>query len=260
MSVSADNRPLGVFDSGIGGLSIVREMQRLMPSEHLIYASDAAFVPYGDRDEEFICERSLYLAEALIGRDIKALVIACNTATAAAAEMLRARFDLPIIGIEPAVKPATVATSTGIIGILATASTLGSRRYADLLRRFGHFAKVINQPCPGLVDAIESDEMNVENVRSMLQGFIDPLVQQGADTLVLGCTHYPLVIDLIRETAGADVRIVDPGLAVARRVLDLIDPCAEQTGTLTCLTTGDAAVQARQFSRILGCQVAVKVL
>lgn len=244
--------PVGVFDSGVGGLSVVREMRTLLPALDIRYFSDARHVPYGDKPEAFVCERALSISEFLLARGARALVVACNTATAAAAAMLRARFEVPIVAIEPAVKPAAAATRSGIVGILATASTLQSRRYAELLERFGSFVRVIGQPCSGLVECVEAGDLDGERPRALLRRYIEPLLAAGADTLVLGCTHYPFLIPLIAEVAGPQVRIVDASVAVARRVAEVLGDEVTGSGTLSAFTTGDVAAQSALMSRLLG--------
>lgn len=248
----SEHRPVGVFDSGVGGLSVVRAMRRRMPALDIIYVSDAAHVPYGEKGEEFIRGRAFAIAGFLQEKGARALVIACNTATAAAARELRERIALPIVGIEPAVKPAAQATRSGIVGILATASTLQSGRYAALLARFGQFTHVLSQSVPGLVEQIEAGDFDGPRTRALLEQYLRPLLEAGADTIVLGCTHYPFLLPLIREVAGPDVCIIDPSDAVARRVEEVLGPVVGGAGTLTCYTTGDPASQKVSMSRLLG--------
>ncbi|MBK6288771.1 MAG: glutamate racemase [Gammaproteobacteria bacterium] len=255
-----DFRPVGVFDSGVGGLSIVREMRRLMPMLDIVYVSDARFLPYGDKSEAFIRARAFAISEFLLAQGARALVVACNTATAAAALDLRARFRLPIVGIEPAVKPASAATGSGIVAILATASTLQSHKYAQLLERFGGFVRVISQPCSGLVECVEAGELDGPRTRALLRGYVEPLLQAGADTLVLGCTHYPFLIEALRALVGNAVHIVDPGAAVARRIAHLLRDDHEGAGSLRCHTSGDHVAQQRVMTRLLGEPVAVAPL
>lgn len=211
-------RPIGVFDSGVGGLTVLRHIRALLPAEDLIYVADSAHAPYGDKSPQFIAARALAIAEFLVARDAKALVVACNTATAAAIASLRARFDLPVVGMEPAVKPAAGATRSGVIGVLATSGTLESEKFADLVARFGSRARVIVQPCPGLVERIEAGDLSGAQTRRLLAGFVAPLLAQGADTLVLGCTHYPFLMPLLRELAGPQVALIESGAAVARQL------------------------------------------
>lgn len=212
-------KPIGVFDSGVGGLSVLRHVRVALPAEDLLYVADSAHAPYGGRSAEFIESRALAIAEFLVARDAKALVVACNTATAAAIVRLRERFDLPVVGMEPAVKPAAEATRSGVIGVLATSGTLESGKFADLVRRFGSQARVIVQPCPGLVERIEQGDLTGPLTRRLLEGLVAPLLAQGADTLVLGCTHYPFLAPLLRELAGPQAQIVETGAAVARQLV-----------------------------------------
>jgi glutamate racemase len=247
-----DSRPVGVFDSGLGGLSIVREMRRSMPRDAFVYVSDARHLPYGEKSEAFIRGRCIAIADFLLATGVRGLVVACNSATAAAVAELRARLSIPVIGIEPAVKPAAAATQSGIVGILATASTLQSRKYAELLERFGSFTRVIGQPCPGLVERVEAGDLDGPQTLALLRRCIEPLLAAGADTLVLGCTHYPFLAASIQRVAGAKVHIVDPSVAVARRARELLGDVEGGAATLRCFTSGDVALQSRVASRLLG--------
>lgn len=217
--MSSSARPIGVFDSGVGGLSVLRHVRAALPGEELLYVADSGHAPYGDKSAAFIEARTLAIADFLVGRGARALVVACNTATAAAIARLRERHDLPIVGMEPAVKPAAEATRAGVIGVLATSGTLESGKFAELVRRFGSQARVIVQPCPGLVERIEAGDLEGPLTRALLEGFVAPLLAQGADTLVLGCTHYPFLTPLLRELAGPSVEIVESGAAVARQLM-----------------------------------------
>lgn len=212
-------RPIGVFDSGVGGLTVLRHIRAALPAEDLIYVADSAHAPYGAKSAQFIEARALAIAEFLVARDARALVVACNTATAAAILALRERYDLPIVGMEPAVKPAAEATRAGVIGVLATGGTLESGKFAELVQRFGSRARVIVQPCPGLVEQVEQGDLAGPLTRRLLEGFVAPLLAAGADTLVLGCTHYPFLEPLLRELAGGQVAIIESGAAVARQLV-----------------------------------------
>lgn len=248
----SEHRLVGVFDSGVGGLSVVRAMRQRMPALDIIYVSDAAHVPYGEKSEAFIRERAFAIAGFLQDEGSRALVIACNTATAAAARELRERIALPIVGIEPAVKPAAQATRSGIVGILATASTLQSRRYAALLARFGQFTHVLSQSMQGLVEQVEAGDFDGPRTRALIEQYLRPLLDAGADTVVLGCTHYPFLLPLIRDVAGPEVCIIDPSDAVARRVEEVLGPLVGSAGTLSCYTSGDPVSQQVFMSRLLG--------
>jgi len=214
--------PIGIFDSGIGGLSVAREIHRLLPHEALYYLADARYAPYGERSREQIIQRSHYCTQQLIERGAKAIVIACNTATAAAVNVLRAAYPLPIIAMEPALKPAVQASRNGCIGVLATAGTLGSEKFARLQEQFAGHCRVFTQPCPGLVEEIEKGDFDSLDLRQLLERYIHSLKQQGVDTLILGCTHYPLVRPRISAVAGPGIEIIDSGPAVARRVAQLL--------------------------------------
>lgn len=210
--------PVGVFDSGVGGLSVLREIRRQLPNESLLYVADSGHVPYGEKSAEQIRQRSQAIAGFLLGQGAKALVVACNTATAAAVNDLRSLHDLPIIGMEPAVKPAAQATRRGIVGVLATTGTLQSAKFAALLDRFAGTVQVITQPCPGLVELIEQGELKGPRMEALLRGFTDPLIGAGCDTLILGCTHYPFVRDVLQHLLPPEVNLIDTGAAVARHL------------------------------------------
>jgi glutamate racemase len=183
----ANSAPIGVFDSGVGGLSVLREIHAQLPNEALLYVADSGHVPYGEKSAEFIRERSQKIAEFLLAQGAKALVLACNTATVAAVADLRERYpQLPIVGMEPAVKPAASATRSGVVGVLATTGTLKSARFAALLDRFASDVRVVTQPCPGLVECVEAGDLDSLAVRQLLQGYVDPLLAAGCDTLILG--------------------------------------------------------------------------
>ncbi len=213
-----NNAPIGVFDSGVGGLSVLREIRQALPNESLMYVADSGHVPYGEKSPEQIRERSRSIARFLLQQGAKALVVACNTATAAAVADLREIYDLPIIGMEPAVKPAAQATRTGIVGVLATTGTLQSARFAALLDRFAGSVKVITQPCPGLVEYIEQGELDSPRVRALLQTFTQPLLSAGCDTIILGCTHYPFVRPALQSLLAPGITLIDTGAAVARQL------------------------------------------
>jgi glutamate racemase len=227
--------PIGVFDSGIGGLSILKALRAEMAQESFVYFADTAHNPYGDKSDAFVIDRSRAISHELIGRHhIKALVIACNTATAAAIHHLRAEHpSLPIIGIEPALKPAAAVTKTKRIAVLATRGTLQSAKFLALKASLAEQAEFICTPCDGLADLIErsTEAHNAANLIAACASFIKATgpfgIQNGEiDTLVLGCTHYPLVQSAFRQAVGDAVQIVDNGQAVAKRVAALVAPTA----------------------------------
>ncbi|MFA6922373.1 MAG: glutamate racemase, partial [Gallionella sp.] len=209
---------IGVFDSGVGGLSVLHHIRRMLPDERLIYVADSAHVPYGDKSAAYIEHRSNTIASFLVSQGADAIVIACNTATAAAAASLRRQFSIPIVGMEPAVKPAVAATKSGVVGVLATIGTLESARFAALLERYAGDVQIVTQGCPGLVEQVEKGELHSTETRHLIERYTAPLLEKGADTLILGCTHYPYLASLIREVAGEHITLVDTGEAVARHL------------------------------------------
>lgn len=215
--------PVGVFDSGIGGLSVLEEISRLLPNESLLYVADCGHIPYGEKSPEFIRERCRRVADFFHQRQAKALVVACNTATVAAAAELRERYPAwPIVGMEPAVKPAAAATRSGVVGVLATTGTLQSAKFAALLDRFASDVRVVTQPCPGLVELIETGNLHSPQLRQLLAGYVEPLLAAGCDTLILGCTHYPFLRPLLAEMVPPEVILIDTGAAVARQLQRLL--------------------------------------
>jgi glutamate racemase len=243
---------IGVFDSGVGGLSVLQHIRQTLPEERLIYVADSGHVPYGDKSPSYIKQRSHSITRFLIEQGADAIVIACNTATAAAVSSLRSQFNLPIVGMEPAVKPAVAATKTGVVGVLATIGTLESARFAALLERYGEEVEIVTQGCPGLVEQVELGELNSTQTRELIERYTLPLLDRGADTLILGCTHYPFLAPLIREVAGTDITLVDTGAAVAcqlqRRIQAELAMRPSGDGTAQFFTSGDAAQAARIMS------------
>jgi glutamate racemase len=214
----ASDGPIGVFDSGVGGLSVLREIRRELPFEHLLYIADSRYAPYGDRPAALVRQRSDTLASFLIDHGAKAIVVACNTATAVAVDALRSRFTLPIVAIEPAVKPAAASTRSGVVGVLATTNTLASAKFAKLVDQYAAGATVLTQACPGLVEQVERGELDTAATRALVERYVDPLLEEGVDTLVLGCTHFPFLTPVIQDVAGPHVAIIDPAVAVAREL------------------------------------------
>lgn len=220
----ASDAPVGVFDSGVGGLSVLREIRDLLPNESLLYVADCGHIPYGEKSPEFIVQRCLIIAQFFREQGAKALVLACNTATAAAAAQLREHYpEWPIVGMEPAVKPAAAATRSGVVGVLATTGTLQSAKFAALLDRFAGNVRVVTQPCPGLVELIEAGDLFSPALRTLLQGYMEPLLAEGCDTIILGCTHYPFLKPLLREMIPGSISLIDTGHAVARQLQRLLD-------------------------------------
>jgi len=210
---------VGVFDSGVGGLSVLKAMLNHLPAERFQFVADERHLPYGDKPQHEITDRVLTLSNWLRNQGCKAMVMACNTATAAGANQARAAHaNWPIVGIEPAVKPASMLTKTGVVGILATTNTVASERFKALVERFDPMAKVIAHPCPGLVELIEQSPMPEPAIEALLKPMVAELLQKQADVIVLGCTHYPFVAHLISKLAGPGVAVIETGLPVAKQL------------------------------------------
>ncbi|AKR44020.1 glutamate racemase [Methylophilus sp. TWE2] len=242
-SAIAVNAPVGVMDSGVGGLSVLQHLTRQLPHEHFIYFADSAHAPYGNKTATEIQQRCFTIADTLIAKGAKALVVACNTATAAAIAAMRERYSLPIIGMEPAVKPAAAASKNGIIGVLATTGTLKSAQFAALLEHYGQGVQVVTQACVGLVECIEQGQLDTPHTLALLEQYCQPLIAAGADTIVLGCTHYPFVRKHIQTIVGPDVTLIDTGAAVAKRLQQVLEQeqmlnTATEAGDYVFLTSG----------------------
>ncbi len=231
--------PIGVFDSGVGGLSVFREICRELPHESLLYVADSGHAPYGDRSTAFIQSRAVAITDFLIHRGAKAIVVACNTATGAAVELLRQRFSLPIVAIEPAVKPAAAATRSGVVGVLATSVTLSSTNLLRLVGQYPAPGGTVMQACPGLVEQVEKGEIHTPETRVLVEQYVRPLLEQQADTIVLGCTHYAFLETVIQRAAGPGVIVIDPAPAVARELRRRL--------ALSSLLAPDDAVPAEYF-------------
>lgn len=260
-------RTIGIFDSGVGGLSVLHHIRAALPAANLIYVADSGHVPYGDKSPGYIEARSMALTRFLVSQGAEAIVIACNTATAAAAAPLRASFaTLPIVAMEPAVKPAVAATRSGVIGVLATVGTLESARFAALLGKFANGVKVVTQGCPGLVEVVERGDLHSTEARHLVERYTAPLLRQNADTLILGCTHYPFLAPLIRDVVGDQIALVDTGAAVARELKRRVDaelpPCSDSkaTGSATFYTSGDEEHASRIMSALWGSEIEAQPL
>ncbi|MES9990771.1 MAG: glutamate racemase [Candidatus Thiodiazotropha sp.] len=214
----SSDKPIGIFDSGIGGLSVLRHIRELLPAENLIYVSDRAHLPYGNKANDFILERCEQIADFLVQQDVKAIVIACNTATAVAVTHLRERYSFPIVGMEPGVKPATQETRNGLIGVLATEGTLLSGKFRNLVNQHSNGADIFYAPCHGWVETIERNGADHIDTLKLVEQELIPLLDKGVDTLVLGCTHYPFIKDAIIRVAGSSLCIIDTGVAVASQL------------------------------------------
>jgi glutamate racemase len=215
--------PVGIFDSGLGGLSVLRAVRAHLPGEAVIYVADSRYAPYGARDDDFIAERTLAIGEWLIAQGAKALVVACNTATAQSIAQARERLPIPVIGVEPGIKPAALQSKTHVAGVLATQVTLRSARFLALHERYAADCRFLCQPGHGLVEAIERCDLGSPELRALLDGYLQPMLDAGADTLVLGCTHYPFLDATIRELVGDRLALIDTSVAIARQLERVLD-------------------------------------
>jgi len=261
-------RAVGVFDSGLGGLSVLREIAALLPGEALWYVADSLHAPYGERPVPFVVERTLTIGDWLVGQGVKALVVACNTATAHAIQPLRARFPaLPVIGVEPGLKPAGIASRSKVVGVLATQGTLDSERFRRLLASLGGQCTFVCRAGHGLVARVEAGETDSAEVVRILRTCLAPMLDAGADTLVLGCTHYPFLapaIERIAREAGRPLAIVDTGEAIARQLRHRLGEHALLAGGSPLAhrfcSTSDAAHLEAMVARLLGIKATAETL
>jgi len=238
--------PVGVFDSGVGGISVLREIRRLLPHENLVYYADSGHCPYGGKTREQIQARAVAITEFLMARGAKLIVVACNTATIAAVEHLRATYPIPFVGMEPAVKPAAAQTRSGVVGVLATGAALAGDKFHKLVAAHAGGVRVITQPCPGLVEQVEAGLLDAPETRALVERYTAPLLEQGTDVMVLGCTHYPFLRPLIQDVVGKGVSLIDTGAAVARQAQRLLEREGlvndeDAAGGIEWHSSGDAA-------------------
>lgn len=261
-----ESHVLGVFDSGVGGLSILREIRRQLPGKEIHYFADQANVPYGPRPQAEVRRFAEGITRFLLQQGAQLIVVACNTASAAALHDLRRQHPgVPFVGMEPAVKPAAKMTHTGAVGVLATQATFQGALFASTLERFAKGVRVIERTLPGLVERIEAGDLNSPDTRRILINGLAPLQDAGVDTLVLACTHYPFVIPLIRELAGPGVEVIDPAPAIARRAAWLLErkdlPPSELPGRIILYSSADARrllAMAGRLTQLSGTPVDVR--
>ena len=250
------NAPIGIFDSGLGGLSVLREIRKVLPNENIFFVADQGHIPYGPREMDEVRGFSEEIARLMMAHGTKMILIACNTASAAALNSLREKYpDYLFVGMEPAIKPAAETTKTGVVGVLATPATFQGPLYASVIERFAQDVRVMKDTCVGLVKAIESD--SEKDAEIVLRRALEPMMAEDVDTIVLGCTHYPFAIPVIRKIVGPDVRIIDPAPSVARHTRDVLAENGllnlnETKPELLFHTSGLHAGSAAQVEKMLG--------
>ena len=249
---------IGMLDSGVGGLTILREIRKQIPAQPLIYLADQAHVPYGQRSQDEVRGFAKEITRYLLAQGAGLIVVACNTASVAALKYLRDEFpQIPFVGMEPAVKPAAEQTNSGVIGVLATYATFHGEVYNSVVERFASNVTVLQDHCPGLVAQIEKGDLSGPQTRKILEDALNPMLKKGIDTVVLGCTHYPFAIPLIEQIVGPSVRVIDPAPAVARQTLRLLSENGllvkgSEAGAMRLCTTGSAEALAANLSIYLG--------
>lgn len=266
MSPTNSKNPIGVFDSGVGGLSVLRAIREQMPEESVIYFGDQGHVPYGPRSLQQVRDFSEGITRWLLSKDAKIIVVACNAASAAALTYLRQTFpNISFVGMEPAVKPAAEHTETGVVGVLATPATFQGALYASVVERFANGVQLLQNTCPGLVQQIETGDLEGPETRRILEEALTPMLEKNIDTVVLGCTHYPFVIPLVQRIAGEKVRVIDPAPAAARQAKRLLEAEGKKSpagtrGEVRFYTSGDAKFVQSLLPKLLGEQGAVETL
>ena len=249
---------IGIFDSGVGGLSVFREIRRLLPEERYIYYSDNAHCPYGEKSKEYIIDRAREITRLLISKGAEIIVIACNTATAAAISVLREEFPIRFVGMEPAVKPAVKSTATGVVGVLATAGTLKADKYLNTREKFSEGIKIVEHIGQGFVELVEKGCLDGDEAESIVQASLQPLLDAGADRIVLGCTHYPFLSGTISKVAAQlypdrDIAVIDPAPAVARHLLETLraaDLIHNDGFEITLISSGEDNILTDTFNRL----------
>lgn len=250
---------LGVFDSGVGGLSVLRELRLHLPYDKIAYVADSAWVPYGTKPPALIRERSMAITRFLVEScRVRGVVVACNTATTHAVDLLRQTFSgVPIVGMEPAIKPAAAATRSGVVGVLATAATFDGDRFGSLMSRHADGIEMLTQSCPGLVEQVEAGDISGRRTIDLLQRCTAPLIARGADTIVLGCTHYPFLREVLQRLVGDSVTLIDTAVAVARQTARVMParqgvPASAMPGRITFFTSGDPGAVLPALRRLWG--------
>ena len=248
---------IGIFDSGAGGLSVFREIRKVLPDEEYIYYSDSANCPYGEKTVEFIIDRCRQITEFLINEGVEIIVVACNTATAAAIRTLREEYPIKFIGMEPAIKPAAQLTRTGIVGVLATAGTLKSEKYLRHKEKYASDIRIVEHVGEGFVELVEKGIISGPEAESIVRKSLEPLLDAGADTIVLGCTHYPFLSDVIIGLAGPEIRLIDPAPAIAKHLIEVMDEegitygsADSKSAHIDLRTSGDPDIREKIFRQL----------
>lgn len=250
--------PLGIFDSGVGGLSVLQSLREQLPEEDMLYVADQSHVPYGNRSRDEVRGYAEGIVRFLLDQGSKLIVVACNTASAAALQHLRSTFpDVPFVGMEPAVKPAAERTRSGVVGVLATPATFQGQLYESTVDRYARGITILQDTCPGLVSQIERGRITGKKTRAILEDALQPMLIQGVDIVVMGCTHYPFVIPLIEEIVGPEIEVIDPAPAVARQAGRLLDEHqlrgdGKEEGETQFLTTGKPEMLAALLPELIG--------
>jgi glutamate racemase len=255
--------PIAIFDSGMGGLSVLRAIHALLPTESLIYCADSLHAPYGERDDDFIADRTTAVCDWLVAQGAKALVVACNTATTQTIHLIRARLQMPVVGVEPGLKPAALRSATHVAGVLATAGTLRSEKFNRLLAEYSSQCRYICAAGHGLVEAIERGETDTPELEALLRRYVEPMLGAGADTLVLGCTHYPFLAPVLERVVAGRMELLDTSVAIARQLdrllsADALYAAPGQAGVLRFCSTGDGRHLQSTVQSLLQMTVAVE--
>lgn len=250
---------IGIFDSGVGGLSVFREIRKLLPEERYIYYSDNAHCPYGEKSREYIIDRAREITRLLLSEGADIIVVACNTATAAAIATLREEFQIRFIGMEPAVKPAAMSTKTGVVGVLATAGTLKADKYLNTREKWAEGVKIAEHVGQGFVELVEKGCTSGLEAEGVVTESLKPLLDEGADRIVLGCTHYPFLSETISKTAaiiapGRDIKVIDPAPAVAKHLLEIMkeNRLIKKDGfNIVLKSSGDDTILQETYGRLV---------
>ena len=259
-----NNQSIGIFDSGVGGLSVLQHIHQLLPFENLMYVADSGHAPYGCQGESYIEQRSRVITEHLLALGAKTIVIACNTATASIIEKFRQQYGIPFIGVEPGIKPAIAITKNNNIGVMATTGTLFSDRYNELSQRFAGSVNLYNQSCPGLADQVESGLLDTPETIKLLEKYLSLLMAKQVDTIVLGCTHYSFLKMQIQKMINDSIQLVDTSRAIAEQLVRVLEQEAlkktSESGSIRYFTTGSIKNTQATINRLLNREVIVNCL